>query len=63
MDNKTQRENSERRTMNHVNVHTGRLEIKFILFSTANPLFFRISATVTTVAMAGNRTINLVSFA
>jgi hypothetical protein len=49
--------------MNHVNVHTGRLEIKFILFSTANPLFFRISATVTTVAMAGNRTINLVSFA
>jgi hypothetical protein len=36
---------------------------KFLLFSTANPLFFRISATVTTVAMAGKRTVYLVSFA
>jgi len=26
----------------------------FLLFSTANPLFLRISATVTTVAMAAN---------
>jgi hypothetical protein len=55
MDNRTQRENSERRTMNHVNVHAGRLEIKFLLFSTANPLFFRISATVTTVAIAAKQ--------